>query len=210
MPLVDTRAGILYPHKPEDNPNHDPNYLVDDLQQLQQHIAALVAKAFDKHTLEHLDTSGQEDLTTFDDDSLVLLGYPVGDRPPTKLDTRWRGPYKVLKHDGPRYTLLNLVRGSTRDVHVSRLKAYLHDPAMGVTPLEVACRDDEAYVVAAIRGHEGSIKSRTTLRFLVHWEGFSDTEDTWEPYSELRHNAHLHTYLTEHRMTTLIPKAHKK
>jgi Chromo (CHRromatin Organisation MOdifier) domain len=81
---------------------------------------------------------------------------------------------------------------------------------MGLTPEEVACFDDEAYIVAEIRAHKGTPKDRSNLFFKVHWEGYPDSEDTWEPYSELRHLAKLHLYLEKHRMKALIPPVHRK
>jgi hypothetical protein len=116
----------------------------------------------------------------------------------------------VIKHTGPRYTIENLVNKAQRDVHVSRLKEYIHDPDMELSPLEVACRDNEEFVVGEIKGHEGNPRVRSTLKFLIHWIGYPDSEDSWEPYHELRHVDKLHIYLREHNMSSLIPKADRE
>ena len=77
---------------------------------------------------------------------------------------------------------------------------------MGESPLDVARRDHEEWVVADILGHQGSTQRRSTLRFLVRWSGATDGfEETWEPYSSLRHLDKLHAYLRDHNMSSLIP-----
>lgn len=59
----------------------------DHLQELQEHLEGLVRRAFDENALlTMLNNSGMEDITTFQNDSYVLLGYPKGERPGTKLD----------------------------------------------------------------------------------------------------------------------------
>jgi transposase InsO family protein len=208
-PLVDSRNGLLYSHTSVDNPDFDPELLSDNLLQLQQHLEQLVRAAFAKHTLIVADDSGLPDLTTYDVDSLVLLTQPKGDRPTTKLDSLWRGPFTVTAAAGPRYSIRHLATGVLQDVHISRLKAYIHDPDMGMTALEVACQDNDSHIVESILGHDGTARDRINLRFLVHWAGYSSEHDSWEPYSALRHNESLHTYLREHKMKTLIPTTHK-
>jgi hypothetical protein len=40
---------------------------------------------------------------------------------------------------------------------------------------------------------------------LVSWLGFAPENNTWEPYSGIRDTAQLHRYLTEFKLTQLIP-----
>lgn len=208
MPLVDTKAGVLYPHATRDNPLFDPTQLPERIRLLREHLELIVAASVDACTLR-VDDNGMPDPTVYPDDSLVLLGSPIGERPTDKLHSHWRGPYRVIKHVGPRYTVSHLAGRAEYDVHISRLKPYVHDPDSGVSPLEVACCDADEFVVAEIRGHDGTTRDRTNLRFLVHWRGFPESENSWEPYSALSHTSQLHTYLRLHKMKSLIPKAHK-
>ena len=208
MPLVDTKAGILYPHATVDNPSFDPSQLSESLRLLRAHLESLVTASFDARTLR-VDNNSLPDPTEYSDGSLVLLGSPIGERPSDKLHSHWRGPYSVVRHTGARYTVCHLAGRTEQDVHISRLKPYIHDPDSGVTPLEVACRDADEFIVETIRGHDGTTRDRTNLQFLVHWRDFPESEDSWEPYSALSHTSQLHEYLRNHRMTSLIPAAHR-
>ena len=49
-------------------------------------------------------------LTVFPVGSYVLAKYPVG--PPTRLHTKWQGPFQVISHVDSEYTLLNLINKS--------------------------------------------------------------------------------------------------
>jgi hypothetical protein len=44
---------------------------------------------------------------------------------------------------------------------------------------------------------------------LMKWSGQEATNDSWEPYSELRDKEKLIEYLRDNRMTSLINKKHK-
>ena len=61
----------------------------------------------------------------------------MGNKPPTKLHTFWKGPMRVVSNNGTEYKVHDLVRNHTISVHVSRLKAFEHDAAR-VDPLHIA------------------------------------------------------------------------
>ena len=79
-----------------------------------------------KHHKEYFDRFTTE-RTEFPVGSYVLINYG-DDRPPSKLHTYWRGPYKVVKQDElnlNRYTVQNLVTGKLEDFPNKQLKPYI-------------------------------------------------------------------------------------
>eukprot|EP00981_Chlorochromonas_danica_P014972 scaffold9728_cov194-Ochromonas_danica.AAC.1 len=81
--------------------------------------------------------------TEFAIGSYVLAKYPptaMGHKPPTKLHTPWRGPFRVINVNGAKYTLQDLVTMRNEDVHVSLLKPFHYDPTE-TDPLTVALAD---------------------------------------------------------------------
>jgi hypothetical protein len=125
---------------------------------------------------------------------MVLVSYP--ERPPTKLHPRWQGPFEVVKVDGNRYSCKELRTGKVKIFDVTRLKKYVEDPARA--NLAVAAVDAEEYVVEKIVAHRGSPKRKSHMTFKVRWEGYSEVDDTWEPYSVVKDLAALDEYLRAH------------
>ena len=93
--------------------------------------------------------------------------------------------------------------------HVTQLKPFIHDPRR-VNPYDIAMHDSQEYVVERIVSHVGTMRDRYNLRFEVKWLGYEESENTFEPYHELRHNEHLHTYLNANKMRSLIPMQHRR
>eukprot|EP01042_Synura_sphagnicola_P032702 gene32702-42048_t len=75
---------------------------------------------------------------------------------------------------------------------MSKVRKFEFDPNVTV-PAEVALADRQEFYVKAIHGIRGNPKRRSTLLFLVEWEGYEDR--TWEPWSHLRHNSVLKQFL---------------
>jgi hypothetical protein len=44
------------------------------------------------------------------------------------------------------------------------------------------------------------------MEFLVHWKGYDNQENTWEPWIGLRDTKVLHEYLYSKGLKKLIPK----
>ena len=149
--------------------------------------------------------------TVFPINSYVLVQYPMtrmGRRAPTKLHMPLKGPFRVESFVGDKYTVVNMVNSEKYVYHVTQLQPFHHDPRR-VNPNDIALHDTQAYIVESIVNHEGTVRERNNLRFLVKWEGYDAGQNTWEPYHELRHNEHLHAYLREHRMRTLFPSQYR-
>jgi hypothetical protein len=101
---------------------------------------------------------------------------------------------------------MNLVTNKQTTVHISQLKPFEYDPNT-TDPREVANHDYDEFDVEEILNHEGSPKKKTEMQFLVRWLGYGPDDDLWLPWSELRSNEALHTYLRQHNMESLIPKS---
>jgi Chromo (CHRromatin Organisation MOdifier) domain len=133
-----------------------------------------------------------DDVSTFAVDSFVLVQYTS--TPPTRLHTKWEGPFKVISSDLSEYTLLNLVSKKTCNVHASRLKPFIYDP-LKQDPLDTARRDYMEFFVESILSHSCDTRRVSTLLFHVKWLNHPPESNTWEPWRNLRSCEALHTYL---------------
>ena len=114
-------------------------------------------------------------------------------RPSKKLDVKRTGPFEIVKEVSPVAFELKLpLSWKIHPVfHVSKLRPCIED--IGLHPEQV---DDnlrpppdvidkfEEYEVERIIDHHGSKRRR---QYLVKWKGYPDSENTWEPKSNLKH-----------------------
>jgi transposase InsO family protein len=152
-------------------------------------------------------------MTEFPDLSYVLCSFPIGDRPLSKLDLPWQGPFQVVRHNKAEYLLRDIVTGKeVKRVHVSRLKEFLYDPSL-VDPFDEARRDTQKFVIESIVDHKGRTSGRgvrrSDLTFLVHWLGYGQEDETWEPWGSVRNVPALHRYLDAKGLKSLVPKEHR-
>ena len=142
------------------------------------------------------------------------LAYAVGDqvwlstdnlhlpRASRKLSERWLGPYAIMKLVGSNAVELHLPCSMCIHpvVNISHVKPY-HEclPGQPVTapgPSNVMEDGEEEYQVEFIVDlcYKGKC-----LEYLVHWKGWSETDQTWEPMSHLEHAANaVHEFHTSH------------
>jgi hypothetical protein len=172
-----------------------------------------IARSFQmEKDAKHVAANEPDQLTEFAINSFVLARYPetaMGNRPPTKLHTNWRGPFRVVNRNsnGSVYTLQEMNTLKTFDVHVSLLKEYVTDRKM--TAEEATMPDKQLFAVEKIINHFGDITKKSSLFFQVKWDGYEGT--TREPWSHLRHNVKLHQYLAKKpSLRHLIPEEYKK
>ena len=185
--------------------------ITSDLLKMQHHLIGLHEKLLRKHDTKHLaipfDTLKKIDY--FPNGSYVLVDYDpssvMGRRPTHKLMPFKRGPYRVVNSIGSRYTLLDLVQNKHEDVLIHRLHPFRYDQEF-LDPKEIAMRDREEYEVEKVLNHEGDIKLKSQMKFLVKWKGYDDSHNSWEPWKSLRLVDKLHTYLRKHKMGKIIPK----
>ena len=152
---------------------------------------------------------GDRELTSYNARSYVLVKYPhsnYGRGPPTKLLPFWKGPMRVERRNGDRYTLRNLVTGKEGDYHVQLLKPFLYDERV-TDPLEIAVQEHDEYLVDEILAHRfpARIDGRSPgLECQVSWLGYQ--EISWEPVSNLKRLAKFHAYARSNRLLRYIPR----
>ena len=81
----------------------------------------------------------------------------VNNRPPTKLHTPMRGPYRVLvvgmADDHVEIQDILDLEGRVKEVHVSACRPFNFDPNR-VIPKEIARRDNDEFFIEKIISHE--------------------------------------------------------
>jgi hypothetical protein len=136
----------------------------------------------------------QDQLTRHSIGDYVLRRHPptkLGHGPSNKYGSFWRGPYLVIGTDDTLYTLQNLVTGALSEAHVQQLKPFYYDPKY-VTPLNIAARDDNEFIVEKIIDHE--VNEDGTMLWRVRWLGYNESDDTWETLSTLQDVEQFHIY----------------
>jgi hypothetical protein len=134
----------------------------------------------------------------------VLRKHPTskaGHGPPNKYGSFWRGPFLVISTDGENlYTIQNLVTGVINEAHIQHLKPFYYDPSY-VNPLIIAAKDNNEFIVDKIIDHAFDEDGIPFWR--VHWSGYDESEDTWEPLENLQQVDQFHIYCKS------IPSLHK-
>ena len=64
------------------------------------------------------------------------------------------------------------------------------------------------FFVESITDHQGGL-TRSAIEFFVKWKDYPESENTWEPYTNLRDNEVLHDYLKLKGLHRLINKQHR-
>jgi hypothetical protein len=105
-----------------------------------------------------------------------------------KLLPKWVGPFKILKVinavafklDFPPHLKWHNV------VHVSSLRRYIQG-RRAPPPLPIIINGEINYMVESILAHQksGSRKGKPLYKFLIKWEGYDPTHNSWEPESNL-------------------------
>jgi transposase InsO family protein len=152
---------------------------------------------------------GNQTRTQFEVGSLVLINYPhtdYGRDQPSRFHPKIRGPFRVIETKDNRIITEDLNTQKQEEHLILNARPFHYDPAF-VNPKEVALTDNDLYVVEKVMAHKGDSKKRSTLEFKVKWLGYPNP--SWEPYHNLRTNAHLHEYLRGKKLTSLIPKDFK-
>ena len=120
----------------------------------------------------------------------VLIRRPVRRN---KLESVWAGPFVIEKKINERvFEARNLLSDESLTAHMSRIVSY-DDSLLNKNVLQKMYRAElstQDFVVEKIKDHE--------LSFLVHWFGFEDAEDTWEPASAVAHLDATKRYCQEH------------
>lgn len=112
---------------------------------------------------------------------------------------------KVIRQD--LYEVQDIVTNKKYNVHIDRMrKLKLSSRITSEKLLEIAGIDHLEYIVEKILDHRKKGKGKNDYEFYVKWEGFSDEENSWEPYSNLKEVVALSDYLVEHPELKLSAK----
>jgi transposase InsO family protein len=160
----------------------------------------------DKHNINY-----DRARTHYPNNSFVLIEYVNKFRrgPPSKLQPFLKGPLRVVNSLGSTYTLENLITRRVKDYHVTRIHPFLFDPTTQ-DPLTYAIRDDHVYVVERVSNIRGDLKKLKSIQVYVHWLGYGEDSNSWEPWANLRTNSALHNYVRNHKskdVRKLMPTA---
>ena len=130
-------------------------------------------------------------MTVFPIGSYVLVKQ---EHPPTRLHTKWKGPFRVVSFEESEYVLANLITHKHNSV-----------ASMGI-PADTARRDYMEYFVEKVLGHTGGSKKSTSMSFRVKWLNYDNSHNIWEPWKKLRLCEALYVYLRNNSMPRFIPK----
>ena len=172
----------------------------------------LKAKTLQKEKDERhlkLSTDGQlPEYTIYEDGSYVLQDYPdsgINLGRPNKLHLMRTGPYKVIAHTGNMYTVQNLITEEHEIKGVWLLRPFNYDPKR-TDPRKVALKDKaDNFDAEKILSHKGVWSRKTHMKFIVKWEGYDDTYNTEEPWTNVSHSRAMLTYLAELKLENLAP-----
>jgi len=116
----------------------------------------------------------------------------------SKLDFKWKGPFKVIKKlFGNVYEVEDLRNKKKLRFNSVDLKRF--NCPSNIDPINIAARDESEYVVKEILDHklEGkNKKNKTHYYFLVEFE---DESKEWLPYLEVRELQAFDIYLQNHQ-----------
>ena len=94
-------------------------------------------------------------------------------------------------------------------MHIRAYKQSEH-----ITPEEVARNMATEFIVESVLNIQGNRNKkqqylRTKLELLVKWEGYDETYNSWEPYSEIKSTEAFKQYCLNNNLQYLIPKQYK-
>ncbi len=155
-----------------------------------------------------------DDRTSFAVGSYVLLQFHdssfVTRRRPSKLSMNYQGPYRVIaQNNNTEYEIENLVNQEILTVHIKELRPFYHNET--INPKDIARHAAGEFFIHSIVDVQGDRNPRhnryfkKNLLFKVHWLGYDDSYDTWEPYKELRLNKQFHAHCQSNNLKYLIP-----
>ena len=78
---------------------------------------------------------------------------------PTRLHTKWHGPYRVVSFEDSEYVLANLITHKERSTHIKNLKVFNYDPSIGV-PADTARRDTWNILLRKFLLTQGTLRNR--------------------------------------------------
>ena len=168
-----------------------------------KHAQKEYAKHYNRKVKSHLNLADEPTFKVGDKVWLSSKDISTA-RPSAKLDHKFLGPFKIIQKISDVTYRLDLP--PTMDInnsfHVSRLEPYKeghpNQPQQEVPPVFV--EGERQYIPERIL--DGTFdKASQQYMYLVHWEGYPDSEDTWEPYDEVKHLSVFKKFRNQHNNT---------
>ena len=137
------------------------------------------------------------DITYFPVDTFVLCKLN-NRRVKGKLQPNWDGPMRVMEVSGDKYTLQDLNSTNIhRDIHVSEIKGFR--TTEGMDPATLTEVEEDLYVVEEVIQHKLQNKK---LSFLIKWEGYDDSRNSWEPLEGVQKVAKIQEYIRRNNLSS--------
>lgn len=165
--------------------------VVDQLKEVQSEAASAI-KASQEMMKRYYDRTKKESRKYNIGDEVWLEGYNIKtNRPMKKLEDKRYGPFKIIEKIGKSAYKLQLPK-TWRAIHPVFNEVVLSPYTAPVytsqrkppPPLPEIIDGEVEYNVEKILD---SKVERGVLKYLVHWEGYPRSEETWEPASQLTH-----------------------
>ena len=128
-----------------------------------------------------------------------------------KLSPHYKGPYQIVTVTSQQVHVRNLLNNKIIVCHPAHIHPFVVDPNR-VNHNDIAQQAATEYVVEKVLKINGVINPRTrrfyknnSLECLIRWAGYDESEDSWEPYKELRYNDQFIEYCQQHNLQYLIP-----
>ncbi len=137
-----------------------------------QHMLLIAAQENQHRSDQHHLVENDAEITEYPINSYVLYTPPMGRS--NKLLPKHRGPYQVIGHEQSIYIIEDLIRGKTIKTHIHNLRPFVFDP-LRINPTDVAQQNEQEFVVDEIIGHRGDHHKRSTMEFLVRWNGYDES-----------------------------------
>ena len=126
---LDLNRGVLTPHLSVGTQSRAT--YISDLISVQDKVLDTAVQALLKADAKN--AASAESATVFPVGLYVLCRY--ADRPPTRLHTKWHGPYCIVSFKGSKYVLANLVNHKKRSVNIKILKLLCRSMLNGSTTM---------------------------------------------------------------------------
>jgi hypothetical protein len=132
----------------------------------------------------------------------------------TKIAPKRYGPFRIIKEISPVAFQIKLPETwKIHDIfHASLLSPYCKTPSHGpnfTRPLPELIEGQEEYEIEAILNHHFTGRPKK-LHYLIKWKGYPDSDNTWEPASQVHAPELVHQYQqnqtkeTDKRRTTRL------
>jgi hypothetical protein len=116
-----------------------------------------------------------------------VLHAAVRTKRDVKLNIIWKGPYEIVEVINDYvYKIAHMITGKPLTSHATRLQFYSSDQ-LEMTDLLVdtlAAQDSSLFSIERILEHQYDRPSMS-FEFKIHWQGFADEEDSFEPFTSV-------------------------